>query len=189
MTKYNWELAERQFTTGITNEEGQKSYPNKKEISETHKIPFGTVRSYASRNDWDGKKATFIDKKQRKIAEKKSEAEANTIVKSDLDFGNTGEEIRKLGVRQIRLMNDKLDIYERLIKEDPQHPEAWKFWVRGSESKNVSEQIQTGQNIVKVAQGENTVNIGVKVMDVDEEEKKLVAEFGNYLATKGRRVE
>ena len=62
-------------------------------------------------------------------------------------------------------------------------------FVSGIEYFNTMRGIRESQDGTKTAQGENTGTIGVKVMDVDEEEKKLVAEFGNYLATKGRRVE
>jgi alpha-galactosidase/6-phospho-beta-glucosidase family protein len=197
MTKYNWDIIKDQFIYGIRREDGTKHYPTIDDIVKMHGCAKGTVGERCSKESWveeRKRRKGQIDhkaqdiKKERKTEQKPIPAEqlhevenseqknderikleAEAIVKSDELFEKTGENLCKLIARVINNRWERMD-----------NNKAGS--VSGHEIMCLGKGLVDSQTTVKTAQGEKTSTIGVKLMDVDDEERKLIKQLADDLA-------
>jgi hypothetical protein len=175
MPKYNWETIKNQYIYGINQEDGTKHYPTQEELCKIHGCGKGTIGTRAKNENWKGEKEKISVKIEKKVAEKKTEREAEDIVASDQKFESTGEELRKLIRRKIKINNDLLDKGGS---------------VRDYDLKNLGDALRSAQEVVKTAQGEilshlkveQNTNMDIDLTNAEFHEKEL--EFMNKLIKK-----
>ncbi len=87
--KYDWETIENEYIYGYQ-DDNKKIFPTLSEISKRHTIPFETIRSRYYRHKWKQKKEETRIKIRTKVAERKTEFEAENIVHGNSLFENIG---------------------------------------------------------------------------------------------------
>lgn len=140
MTKYDWETIKKDYVHGIKQEDGTKHFPTQEELCTTYGCAKGTLGTRASKEDWKGQREKISNKIDQKVAEKKTEREAEDIVQSDLKFENAGELLRKVTVKKLKAMKEDLDVDHRRV--------------RAYDIKNCGDALKDAQDVVKTAQGE-----------------------------------
>jgi hypothetical protein len=182
MTDYNWETIKRQYIQGIKQEDGSRLDPSYEDIVKIHGCSKSSISRHSTDDEdgpWEDQRKRYRNKVNTKTIEKKSEIEAETIVESDLKFEVRGE---KLGKAVELKIDECIEIMECKDPENEKYDPNDKRFVKASDFKYLGDGLRDAQETVKVAQGENTANIGVKLMDVDDEERKLIKQLADDLA-------
>lgn len=140
-TQYDWEKIKKEYVYGIETEDGKKIYPTFQDLCDKYGFALSTIGSRAKNKheNWRKERKKVSEKIEKKVMEKKTELEAIDIVESDQKFESTGEALRKLIERKIKINHTLLDKGER---------------VRDYDLKNLGDALKSAQDVVKTAQGE-----------------------------------
>lgn len=185
MTEYDFESAENRYIYGEYTNEGVKTYPTLRNIAKNLKIPMGTLGKLASKNEWKAQRETNRKKIETKVSEKKTEYEANKIVKTDEKFELAGINLLNLTTRQMKFCKNKQDEWEKKFKKDPNNPDLWKWWVKPYDLMNLGKALKDAQDTVKEALGDKINHIEVNTGNINED----MLNDPLYIATKRQAVD
>ena len=176
MTKYNWETIKKQYIYGIRQENGTKTYPTYKELSKIHGCAQSTLGDRAKKEEWKLEKQKISEKIGKKVAEKKTELEAEEIVQSNEEYRKGATLARKTAVKKLKQLNKDMD-----------NP---KTYVRAYDIKMATDALSQAQTVDLTAHDEVTKylrvdsdgNVKVSILDDDFQEREL--EFMKKLVKK-----
>lgn len=124
---------------GIIQEDGTKKYLNLKQSAEYYHVDYVELRRVAGKWKWKQRRDSQRTKVDQKVAEKKSEYDAECIVQSDEKFQDTGEKLRQ-----------SIDMKIGLILSDLENG----GYVKPYDLKMLGDALSSAQAVVKNAQGE-----------------------------------
>ena len=89
------------FLYGVFNEENIKKFPTLKVLSEKYNVSYATLRERSAKEKWSSQKEDVKKKIDKKVKEKKSNYEAEKIVKIDSEYESAFSKLRKKTVKAI----------------------------------------------------------------------------------------
>lgn len=168
MTKYDWETIKKQYIYGIRQEDGTKRFPTLDELCKHYGCSLGTIGSRAKKGEWKNERKKISDKIEKKVAEKRTEYEAEQIIQDQEEYRRAANLARDVAVKKLRQLNKDMD------NPDP------KVFVRAYDIKMATEALATSQSVGLTADeevtgrtkvevdGKQDLNVNLKVKSVEE---------------------
>ncbi len=115
--RYDWVLVKEIFVEGLTDTDGQRQWPNLREVSSYHGVPYNRVRERAAKEHWTEQRAVFQAQVERSRQTKRADELATEAVQLDA----TALRLSKAGLGLLGARLADLVKQERSRAEDGQN--------------------------------------------------------------------
>lgn len=116
--KYDWESIKRDYVEGIGDRDGEIFWPNLRELSEVHNVPYNRVREHAAKDGWSEQRSAY----QSHVEKTRQRKRAEHLAKEAVDLDATALRMSKVGMQLVseRLGEVANAVMERRREEERQ---------------------------------------------------------------------
>lgn len=149
--KYDWQHLKDKFIEGCINDDGIRSWPSLKELSDKYKVEYGYIRKISSMQNWRDEKQSFI----QALEEQKHLDRIKELSDEAIKFDNRCIKMVNSGVK---ILEDIFEIAENSIDENGNRK-----LLNLDTLETITKSLERLQKIGRLALGSSTDNISSKI--------------------------